>query len=86
MKKKKGGKRYHEYFTPLPHNSGYFMCIELIPSIDAEEVRQLLLQKYDTGLIASGNLLRIAFSAVSAKTIPVIFENIYNACRETKNM
>jgi aspartate/methionine/tyrosine aminotransferase len=82
----KHGKRYHEYFTPLPHNSGYFMCIELIPSIDAEEVRQLLLQKYDTGLIASGNLLRIAFSAVSAKTIPVIFENIYNACRETKNM
>ena len=69
-------------FTPLPFNSGYFMCVELKKGLDAEAVRQKLLTSYDTGVIALGNLIRVAFSAVREESIPQLFENIYSACRE----
>ncbi|MEA1986637.1 MAG: aminotransferase class I/II-fold pyridoxal phosphate-dependent enzyme, partial [Candidatus Marinimicrobia bacterium] len=46
-------KQYdNKYFEPLPFNSGYFMCIKL-KGIDTEKVRQKLLDKYNTGLIAT---------------------------------
>ncbi len=76
------GKRYADVFTPLPFNSGYFMCVELRDGLSAEAVRQTLLAKYDTGVIALGNLIRVAFSAVPADKIEPLFENIYNACKE----
>jgi aspartate/methionine/tyrosine aminotransferase len=79
---KAGMGRYGEVFTPLPFNSGYFMCVELRKGLDAESVRQKLLAKYDTGVIAFGNLIRIAFSAVKTEAIQVLFENIYKACKE----
>jgi len=74
-------EKYKEKFLPLPHNSGYFMCVKLITG-DAERVRQVLLEKYDTGVIAMGTILRIAFSAVKTESIPELFENIYQACSE----
>ncbi|MBN1780381.1 aminotransferase class I/II-fold pyridoxal phosphate-dependent enzyme [bacterium] len=77
---KRNGERYAPYFRALPFNSGYFMCVELDASLDAESVRQDLLENYDTGLIAVGNMLRVAYSAVPAETIPEIFENMYHAC------
>ncbi|MFC1728225.1 aminotransferase class I/II-fold pyridoxal phosphate-dependent enzyme [Nanoarchaeota archaeon] len=70
--------KYKKHFEALPFNSGYFMCVQL--NKDAEEVRQELLEKYDTGVIAMGNLLRIAFSGVAEKDIKQLFENIYEAC------
>ncbi|MFT4303612.1 MAG: aminotransferase class I/II-fold pyridoxal phosphate-dependent enzyme [Candidatus Woesearchaeota archaeon] len=85
-------KRYHEVrkvlskndysseFSALPFNSGYFMCVKV--KKDAEKIRQLLLEKYDTGVIALDDLLRIAFSAVKTKDIPLLFDNIFNACKE----
>ena len=73
-------EKYKDVFTPLPFNSGYFMCIEL--KQDAEKVRQVLLEKYNTGVIAMGNLMRIAYSSVAEKDIPEMFENIYKACKE----
>jgi aspartate/methionine/tyrosine aminotransferase len=76
------GDKYRNIFVPLPFNSGYFMCVELRKGLDAEAVRQKLLAKYDTGVIALGNLIRITFSAVKTEAIPVLFENIYNACKE----
>lgn len=76
------GEKYSVCFEALPHNSGYFMCVELNDSLNAEQVRQTLLEKYDTGLIAVGNMLRIAYSSVPASRIPDIFENIYRACLE----
>lgn len=75
--------KYSEVFKPLPYNSGYFMCVELKKGIDAENTRKILLSKYDTGVIAIGNLLRIAFSGVAKADIPELFENIYSACKET---
>ncbi len=75
-------KKYQEYFSPLPFNSGYFMCLELKKGLEGEKVRQTLIKKYDTGVIAIKNLLRIAYSSVPTKDIPRLFENIYLACKE----
>jgi aspartate/methionine/tyrosine aminotransferase len=74
--------RFREVFTPLPFNSGYFMCVELKKGMEAEAVRQKLLAKYDTGVIALGSLIRVAFSAVREESIPQLFDNIDKACRE----
>ncbi len=72
---------YQEEFTALPHNSGYFMCIEL-KNKKGEDIRQILLEKYSTGVIAIGNILRIAFSSTKTKDIKEIFDNIYKACKD----
>ena len=69
-------------FQALPFNSGYFMCIRLKEGIDGEELRQLLLSKYDTGVINMNNVIRIAYSSVAEKDIPTLFDNIYKASKE----
>jgi len=74
---------YHKYFTALPFNSGYFMCIKLADGLNGEDVRQVLIQKYSIGTISLDNILRIAYSAVAAKDIPELFESIYKACGDT---
>jgi aspartate/methionine/tyrosine aminotransferase len=71
---------YADYFTALPFNSGYFMCIEPKKGLVAEEIRKHLLEKYSTGVIVLGTVIRLAFSAVPQDKIPALVENIYNAC------
>jgi aspartate/methionine/tyrosine aminotransferase len=71
---------YAPYFTPLPFNSGYFMCIELKKGLVAEEIRKHLLENYSTGVIVLGNVIRLAFSAVPQSKLPELVENIYKAC------
>ena len=71
--------KYKRYFSALPFNSGYFMCIELRGGLKAEEVRKILLEKYSTGVIVFGNLIRIAFSAVPESKISQLIENIHLA-------
>ncbi len=78
-------KKFQKYFYPLPYNSGYFLCVGLKKGLDAEKIRQLLLSKYDTGIITVGNLLRVAYSSTSKDNIPQLFENIYSACEELIN-
>lgn len=73
--------KYDNYFKAYPFNSGYFMCIRLKEGIPGEEIRQILLKDYDTGVISFGDILRIAFSAVAERDIPELFENIYQACK-----
>jgi aspartate/methionine/tyrosine aminotransferase len=73
---------YLEYFAPLPFNSGYFMCMELKKGLVAEEVRKHLLDKYNTGVIVLGNVIRLAFSAVPQAKLPELVENIYKACKD----
>ena len=75
-------KEYTEVFEALPFNSGYFMCVKLKEGLDGEKIRQNLLQKYDTGVIALGNIIRIAFSAVPTEKITKLFENLCNACKD----
>ena len=72
---------YQEQFSALPFNSGYFMCVE-VSCGDAEAVRQKLLADYDTGVIALGRLVRVAFSSLSEAQIPKLFENLFLACKE----
>jgi len=76
---------HQEYFTPLPFNSGYFMCVEVNKGIDAEKVRQQLLDKYSTGVIVFGNVIRLAFSAVPKAKIHQLIDNLYQACKDVKN-
>jgi len=72
---------YRPFFEALPFNSGYFMCVR-IKSGKAEAVRQVLLSKYSTGLIAQGDLLRIAFSSTPRAMLEKLFGNVYDACRD----
>jgi len=74
--------KYLEYFTALPFNSGYFMCVELNDQLNGEAIRKILLDKYSTGVIVLGNLIRLAFSAVSQSKIQELIENIYLACKD----
>jgi aspartate/methionine/tyrosine aminotransferase len=74
--------KFNRYFSALPYNSGYFMCIELRDGLKAEEVRKILLEKYSTGVIVFGNLIRIAFSAVPEAKINQLIENIHAACQD----
>jgi len=73
---------YGDFFSALPFNSGYFMCIKL-KKHNAEEIRQTLLNEFSTGLIAfpDKKLLRVAFSALAADKMDKLFDNIYQACK-----
>ena len=73
--------QYADVFTPLPFNSGYFMCVQL-KDADGERTRKRLLDDFDTGLIAfPGNILRVAFSSVPTEKIAQLFKNMYEAAQ-----
>lgn len=73
---------YAKYFEPLPFNSGYFMCVAIKPGLEAEKLRQHLLDKYSTGVIVFGNVIRLAFSATPKDKIPLLIENLFKACQD----
>jgi aspartate/methionine/tyrosine aminotransferase len=75
-------EKYKAYFSALPYNSGYFMCVELAEGLKADEIRKILIEDYSIGTISLGNILRIAYSAVAASDIKELFEGIYKACRK----
>ncbi|OQY33016.1 MAG: aspartate aminotransferase [Spirochaetaceae bacterium 4572_59] len=81
VKTLKDHPEYSEYFTSIPFNSGYFMCVKL-KTLDAEAVRQKLLNDYDTGIVALGNLIRIAYSSLPSIYIEELFANVYSACKD----
>lgn len=80
LKQELARSEYAEYFQALPFNSGYFMCVEPKKGLVAEDIRQHLLEKYSTGVIVLGNVVRLAFSAVPKAVLPQLVENIYKAC------
>ncbi|ERP31133.1 aminotransferase class I/II-fold pyridoxal phosphate-dependent enzyme [Chitinivibrio alkaliphilus] len=75
---------YAEEFTALPYNSGYFMCVALRAGCSAETVRRHLVTKYSVGLIATGGILRVAFSSTPKDRLPDLFAALYKACKEVK--
>ena len=75
--------KYEEFFEALPFNAGYFMCVAL-KNHDSNEVRKSLLDR-DIGVISTGNLIRVAYSAVGQDKIPEIFENMYDVCNSTSS-
>ena len=72
--------KFADVFRPLPFNSGYFMCVELVDGLDAEEIRKKLLEEYSTGVVAIGNKFRIAYSSLPTEHIAPFFENLFLAC------
>ncbi len=77
-------KKYSDYWQVYPFNSGYFMCLKL-KGVNAEDVRVLCLEKYQVGLIALGNDIRVAFSSVNLEHLEELFEIIASVIRELKN-
>lgn len=77
-------EKYKTYFSALPYNSGYFMCVQLADGLIGEEVRKILIEKYGIGVISLGSILRIAYSAVAATDVKELFEGIYKACADCR--
>jgi len=78
-------EKYQKYFTALPYNSGYFMCVQLAEGLDGELIRKILIEKYSIGIINLNNVIRVAFSAMAASDAKELFEGIYNACADSQN-
>ncbi len=65
-------------------NSGYFMCLKL--AVDAEAVRQRLLNEYGVGTIALGATdLRVAFSCTEESDLEDLFDRIHRAVLDVKS-
>ncbi len=56
------------------------MCIQLKKG-NAEPVRQKLLSDYSTGVIAFGNIIRLAFSSTPTGQLEALFDNVYQAAK-----
>lgn len=70
--------RYEGAWDVYPFNSGYFMCLRL-KTVDAEKLRQHLLNKYGLGVIAFGKSdIRVAFSCLELDSIQTVFDIIYS--------
>jgi aspartate/methionine/tyrosine aminotransferase len=74
--------KFNAAWEAYPFNAGYFMCLRL-KTVDAEALRQHLLDKYGVGLIATGKEnLRIAFSCLDEQDIPELFDIILKGVQE----
>ncbi|MDR0685389.1 MAG: aminotransferase class I/II-fold pyridoxal phosphate-dependent enzyme [Spirochaetaceae bacterium] len=73
----------HPRLTPLPFNSGYFMCLRC-DGLDADKLRRRLLEKHGIGTIAFGSeYLRVAFSSIEKELLPEVFAAIYDTALES---
>ncbi|MDJ0865304.1 MAG: aminotransferase class I/II-fold pyridoxal phosphate-dependent enzyme [Myxococcota bacterium] len=80
-----GRPQYRESFDVYPFNSGYFMCVA-VHGVDAEQLRVHLLDRYETGLIATSPTdIRIAFSCLEQEEIEPLFETLHRAIQELRS-
>ena len=76
VKRVLGDPKYQQVWEVYPFNSGYFMCLRL-KTVEAEDLRVHLLNKYGVGLISLGNTdLRVAFSCIEKEDIQELFDTI----------
>jgi len=74
--------RYDEAWEPYPFNSGYFMCLRL-KTVDAEQLRLHLLDKYGVGLISLGKTdLRVAFSCLEKEDVQELFDTVFQGVKD----
>lgn len=74
--------KFDDAWSYYPFNSGYFMCLKL-KTVDAETLRNHLLDQYGVGTIALGETdLRIAFSCIEEEGIDELFELIYSGVKD----
>jgi aspartate/methionine/tyrosine aminotransferase len=82
LKKVLANEKYRDAWDVYPFNSGYFMCLKL-KSVDAEQLRLHLLDKYGVGVISLGSTdIRVAFSCVEEKDIQDLFDLIYQGVQD----
>jgi aspartate/methionine/tyrosine aminotransferase len=78
-------RRGHPVLSPLPFNSGYFMCFRCT-GVDAETLRRELLTRHGIGTISLGErYLRVAFSGIDGKDIPEVYRLIYETAEKLGN-
>ncbi len=78
-------KKDNKTLQPMPFNSGYFMSLRC-NGIDAEQLRQKLLNEYGIGTVAiDSKTLRVAFSSIDEQLIEEVYSAIYNAADEMAN-
>jgi aspartate/methionine/tyrosine aminotransferase len=76
--------RYADSWEVYPFNSGYFVLMK-IRGVDANLLRQHLLDQYGTGLICTAPTdLRVAFSCLELSQIAPLFETVHGAIRELR--
>jgi aspartate/methionine/tyrosine aminotransferase len=76
--------KYGDEWEYYPFNSGYFMCLKL-KTVEAEAVRQRLLEAYGVGTIALGSTdLRVAFSCIEEPQLEDLFDRIHKAVLDVK--
>jgi len=74
--------RFAGSWEVYPFNSGYFMCVR-VNGVDAEEVRQRVLEREGIGLVSIGATdLRIAFSCLEESEIEPLFEALHRTIEE----
>lgn len=74
--------KFADVWEYYPFNSGYFMCLKL-NTVNAESLRQRLLDEYGVGTIALGETdLRVAFSCIEEEHIEELFELIYKGVQD----
>lgn len=79
-------EEYKNLWEAYPFNSGYFMCLRIKNSVDAEQLRVHLLNEYQTGIVSlSKQDIRIAFSCLAEKDIPEFFNCLASAINDLRN-
>jgi aspartate/methionine/tyrosine aminotransferase len=77
--------KYDDAWEMYPFNSGYFMCLKL-KSVDAEELRVHILDKYKVGTISINQTdLRIAFSCVDEENLAELFDAVYQGVKDLES-
>ena len=76
---------YQSLWQPYDFNSGYFMALQ-VKQVDAETLRQHLLEKYSIGIISLNEQdIRIAFSCIEKEDIEHVFNTIAQAIQELQS-
>ncbi|MET0389771.1 MAG: aminotransferase class I/II-fold pyridoxal phosphate-dependent enzyme [Polyangiales bacterium] len=76
--------RFAESWEVYPFNSGYFMLIK-VKGVDAGKLREHLLDKHATGLIATSPTdLRVAFSCLELEQVGPLFDVVHTAIGELR--
>ena len=77
--------KYQDAWDVYPFKSGYFMCIRL-KTVNAENLRVHLLEKYGVGLIAIGeDNLRVAFSCLEESDIQELFDTVLRGVHDLQD-
>ncbi|MDF2923152.1 MAG: class and aminotransferase [Paenibacillaceae bacterium] len=74
--------RYDDAWTLYPFNSGYFLCLKLL-TVDAERLRQHLLERYEVGTIAlNATDLRLAVPCIDEADWEELLDTIYRGIKD----